>query len=252
MPAAEAMLAALIAKHTASDDPTTHIQADGGGWHAIGFHTVGGNDMSDAAEELADRDLIRKKDISSGDGWAYELRPTARGKAYWNWRKSAAAGDLARLSGDVLQLVDAREFADRHPSVATNLADAFALVSTGDLSDVNTTSTIGHHLRYALIDMAGPALSGLEEAPPEDLKKYFEPAARAAVDRGDYATRALILLAQTTLHLDQGLNHARDERYRGHDVADGDTIRRAAWVTAVTCLELDRRPLDLRAPDGEV
>ena len=122
---------------------------------------------------------------------------------------------------------------------AKHLRAAFGtLDSRLDLADI---TIIGDHLRKALIDVAGAA-AGLS-TPDENLERVLRPRRVAAGERADVATAMLLDLVVAVLSLDHAIEHVRDEIAEQRAPAGADTIRRAAFLTAVCCYELDRTPL---------
>lgn len=81
-PAAEAVLAAVIAEHhPGADDPTTYLQETAGGWVPMGFAGPDG-DLLPVADTLVRYGLIDKHAFGA-HGWL--LSPTPRGRAYSAW-----------------------------------------------------------------------------------------------------------------------------------------------------------------------
>lgn len=187
--------------------------------------------------DLESRGLLRLRRYDSRGDPQYEL--TADARDFEAWRRGLPSPP-EQVEREVLRLVDDDGFRERHPTAAKHLAAAFDLL-VGNKLDVADTTIIGDHLRKALIDVAG-AGAGLQD-PDENLERVLRPRRVAAAERANTAVAMLIDLTLALVSLDHSIAHVRDEITEHRPPADLDTIRRAAFLTAVCCYELDRTPL---------
>lgn len=186
--------------------------------------------------DLASRGLLRiRKHDRRGDA-QYEL--TADARDFEAWRRGLPS-PVEQVGLEVMRLVNDVGFADRHPTAAKHLRAAFGMLDTAE--DVADITILGDHLRKALIDVAGAA-AGLP-TPDENLDRVLRPRRIAAAERADVATAMLLDLVVAVLSLDHSIEHVRDEIAERREPAGSDTIRRAAFLTAVCCYELDRAPM---------
>jgi hypothetical protein len=79
---------------------------------------------------------------------------------------------------------------------------------------------------------------GSQEKPVERLRTWLE--AQNLPKREQTAIARLVELTDAVLRLDQRLAHVRDEAGKGEPPITWEEIRRAAFLTAVVCYELDR------------
>jgi hypothetical protein len=96
-------------------------------------------------------------------------------------------------------------------------------------------------LRGAIIDVI-QASAGLS-TPVEDIKEATRTARRSAEQRGDAAVTALDDFVVAVMELDHAVTYVRDEAHYDRPPADPITVRRAAFLTAVVCYELDQRAI---------
>ena len=89
--------------------------------------------------------------------------------------------------------------------------------------------------------MAGLA-AGLAN-PDEQLERVFKPIRQSAAVRSDVAVAMLVDLCLAVASLGHSIDHVRDELQKGREPAGADTLRRAAFLTAVCCYELDHTHL---------
>ena len=77
-----------------------------------------------------------------------------------------------------------------------------------------------------------------QEKPIERLRSHL--AVMPIPEREAAALEQVVELALTVLRLDHRLNHIRDEADKNQPAATWEEVRRAAFLTAVACYELDR------------
>jgi hypothetical protein len=188
-------------------------------------------------QDLASWGLVQRSHLGRA---SEQLIVPADVVAFYTWYQERHGTPIDVVEDEVMRLVEGEGFAQRHPTAAKALGEAFALLQRG-VVDVADVAEVGQHLRGALTDVV--QASAVLPAPNENVQRATKPARKAAVERGDAAVEALITLAERVMDLDQGLTHARDEQAEGRAVADGETVRRAAFLTAVVCFELDRTPI---------
>jgi hypothetical protein len=187
--------------------------------------------------DLAAKGLLRVARYDRRGDPQYELPSDARD--FVTWRRGLPS-PIRHVERAAVQLVDDAGFTDRHPTASKHLRAAFEMLASAPL-DIPDLTIIGDHLRKALVDVAGAA-AGLAN-PDENLERVLRPRRIAAADRADVAVAMLIDLTLALVNLDHSIEHVRDEIVEQRPPAAGDTIRRAAFLTAVCCHELDRTPL---------
>jgi hypothetical protein len=244
-----------LARHPELDDVFRQIvDADGGsgGWFQA-IPTFGddeilssngptisvGRSSASILNDLSSRGLLRISRYDRRGDPQFELPADARD--FERWRRGLPS-PVQQVEREVLQFVNDLGFGDRHPTAAKHLRAAFGLL-TGSQLDVVDTTIVGDHLRKALIDVGGAAAAISD--PDENLERVFRPRRVAAAERADTAVAMLIDFALALMSLDHSIEHVRDEISEHREPADVDTIRRAAFLTAVCCYELDRTPLAL-------
>jgi len=79
--------------------------------------------------------------------------------------------------------------------------------------------------------------------PDEQLERVFKPIRQSAAVRSDVAVAMLVDLCLAVASLGHSIDHVRDELQKGREPAGADTLRRAAFLTAVCCYELDHTHL---------
>ena len=220
-------------------------------WSSEGPDIPVARSSSSLLNDLHDQGLVRVARYDR-NGWAqYELPADARD--FERWRRGLPS-PAEQVETDVLRVVDDAGFAERHPDAAKHLRAAFELLAAFPL-DLPDTRIFGEHLRKALIDVAGAA-AGLP-ASDEDLQRVFKPVRQSAARRADVAVAMLVDLCRAVLSLNHGVEHVSDELTDRRVPAGPETLRRAAFLTAVCCYELDRVPLvdaaaaDAAAEDGD-
>jgi len=136
--------------------------------------------------------------------------------------------------------VESAGFAGRQPGAAHHLNEAFALLRSEE-SSAQRTSEIGDHLRKAVMDATTvvPGEGGDQERPVERLNSWLG-ANESLHERERQVIADLVQLVRSTLRLDHRLNHVRDEVGKGEPPPTYEEMRRAAFVTALVCHELDR------------
>ena len=189
---------------------------------------------SSVLSDLSSRGLLRVRRHDRRGDPQYEL--TADARDFELWRRGLPS-PIEQVERAVVQLVDDAGFAERHPSAAKHLRTAFEMLSTRGL-DLADTTIVGDHLRKALIDVAGAAAN--LQSPDENLERVLRRPRVAATERADAATAMLIDLTLAVIHLGHAIEHVRDEINEQRLPADFETMRRAAFLTAVCCYELDR------------
>jgi hypothetical protein len=189
-------------------------------------------------QDLLHWGLVRRQ--SFGSRAAEQLVVPADAVTFYGWFLAQRGTPIGAVEDEVLKLVDGEGFSTRHPTAAKALGEAFDLVRRG-VADVADLAEVGQHLRGAVVDVVA-ASAGLP-APHENVAAATKSARKAAAERGDEAVVALITLTEKVTSFDQAITHARDEQAQGRPVADAETVRRAAFLTAVACYELDRRPI---------
>ena len=189
-------------------------------------------------DDLADLALLRVEFSPKGTP---SYRVTGQGQNFYRWLTQNEGTAIEQVEEEARRVIDGSEYARAHPRASHHLREAFELLwgrQTGD----EVVSEVGEHLRKALMDatsdVVGSEVQGSQEKPIERLRNYLEglalPAREAAV------VSQIVELARAALWLDQRLNHIRDESDRGEPAMSWEEIRRAAFVTAFTCYELDR------------
>jgi hypothetical protein len=248
-----------LARHPELDDVFQQlIEADGGVGASFQSLTTFGSDQiisstgvsisvkmssSTVLNDLASAGLLRARRRTSRGEVQFELPASARDFARW---RAGLPSPVQRVEAQVSRLIDDEGFAERHPSAAKHLRLAFEFLDRDQLDVVDLTIT-GDHLRKALIDVAGAA-AGLAD-PDEKLERVLKPQRVSAAARADTATAMLIDLTLAVLATTHAIEHVRDEVTEGRQPANLETTRRAAFLTAVCCYELDRSPMP--SGDGE-
>ena len=187
--------------------------------------------------DLASHGLLRISRYDRRGDPQFELPADARD--FDRWRRGLPS-PVQQVERDVLHIIDDTGFGERHPTAAKHLRSPFDLLAAASL-DLADTTIIGDHLRKALIDVAGVA-AGLPN-PDENLERVLRPRRVAAAERSDTVLAMLIDFTLALVSLDHSIEHVRDEISEHREPAGADTIRRAAFLTAVCCYELDRTPL---------
>lgn len=242
-----------LARNPELDDVFRQIvDADGGtGAWFQGIPTFGNDEILSSAgvsiatdrssssvlSDLSSRSLLRVRRYDRRGDPQYEL--TADARDFERWRRGLPS-PIEQVERAVVQLVKDDGFAERHPSAAKHLHAAFEMLSVRTL-DLADTTIVGDHLRKALIDVAGASAN--LQSPDENLERVLRRPRVAAAERADAATALLIDLTLAVVHLGHAIEHVRDEINEQRPPADLETVRRAAFLTAVCCYELDRTQL---------
>lgn len=172
-------------------------------------------------------------DIRSGRSPSYRI--TGDGERFAAWLTSRAGAAIDEVERQVVALVDAAGFAERHPAAAQGLSEAMSLVVTPKL-DGNVIRRIGVLCRHALQDVGAQVADGDHAEKPVDALATWrsgvelEPRQAAVID-------ALAELTRRCLAVDQGATHIKEAPERFQTT---DEVRRAVFLTAVTCFEIDR------------
>jgi hypothetical protein len=190
-----------------------------------------------ALDDLADYGLLRRSVGSSG-GSQYSV--TADGLHFHRWLMEQRGQPVAQVERTATAFVSTDQFVQRHPQVAQQLREAFALV-WADRTDDTAVAEAGGHLRSVLqdltTDLVGSEAGDLESIGPR-LRRWL--ANRALGDRERVVIERLVELVEAVASLDQRVTHVRDETGEGRPLRAWDELRRAAFLTAVVCFELDR------------
>jgi hypothetical protein len=167
-------------------------------------------------------------------------RISADGVAFYRWLREQQGEPVAHVRDAVVELVDSAGFATRQPGASHHLSEAFALLHT-EGSSAQRTSEIGDHLRKAIMDSTTVLLGeGAGQEQPIDRLQSWLDANTKLHDRERQALKDLVQLAASTLRLDHRLNHVRDEVGKGEIAPTFEEMRRAAFLTALVCYEVDR------------
>lgn len=172
-----------------------------------------------------------------------EYFPTDLGVKFVQWLSEQVGEPIDRIEDEVISLVDGAAFATTHPGAARHLSDAFRMSAAGDLSD-QAVSAIGAHLRGALFDIvADVEPSSQREDPDGALRKRLSRKIKDGSftsDRERNALQSLVSLTASVLQLDQRLTHQRDQVDGSNDPVSLTEMRRACWLTAITCYDVAR------------
>ena len=238
-PDALALFERLVqARANEPDEPAIMEITYGNGTSLIAGSYNLGDIRSSSLNDLVDHGLLRVTRYGSRGDRVLEV--SSGGMAFNRWLQSERGAPIERVVQDAIKLVDGPAFARACPSAAKHLEEAFALL-VADRLDVPALTELGTHLRSALIDAVATARGN--EQPDEDVERATKATRKAAAERGDDATMALVDLARAVLRLDHGVTHNRDEQHQGRPIADLATAHRAAYLTAVCCYELVRSPI---------
>lgn len=190
-----------------------------------------------ALDDLVDWGLLR---LGYGSGGSPNYRVTGEAQRFHQWLMESEGSAVEQVEEEVRRVVSGPAFVREHPGAAHHLDEAFELLWGGSTSD-QVVSEIGDHLRKALMDattdVVGPTTGG-QERPIQRLQSHI--AGLNLPSREAEVVSRLVDLAQAVLRLDHRLNHVRDEVDSGAPGASWEEIRRAAFVTALVCYELDR------------
>ncbi|HSJ84409.1 MAG TPA: hypothetical protein VLA91_11395, partial [Acidimicrobiia bacterium] len=159
----------------------------------------------------------------------------------YRWLKEEMGLPIEQTEAAVVSLLNASDFAARHPGASHHLREAFALLWS-DRTDDQTISEIGDHLRKSLMDITADLPSdnsGGVERPIDRLEAIAQSKEKNLGSREMKVLGSLVQLAADVLSLDHRLNHIRDETDKGLPLRTWDEMRRAAFVTALACYELD-------------
>lgn len=165
---------------------------------------------------------------------------TGTGENFFQWLKQRNGIAIDQVAEVAQRNLSGAGFAERNPGASKALNDAFELLWESSTDD-QAVQTIGGHLRTAIqhtvSTVIGPDADGKRENPIGVLKDYGE--ALELPDREAKVLVRLVELAGAVLSLDQRLNHILDEVDKARPPASWDEMRRAAFITAVTCNEID-------------
>lgn len=159
--------------------------------------------------------------------------------AFYRWVMLNEGSGVAQVEDEVQLVIASESFAQSHAGGAHHLREAFNLLWSGRTDD-QVASEIGDHLRKALmdvtIDVVGP--TGDRERPVKALTERLKTTELTA--REQEVLIQVVELVRVTLRLDHRLNHIRDEADLGEPEVRWEEVRRACFVTALACYELDR------------
>ncbi len=193
-----------------------------------------------AIEDLASYGLLHTGYSSRGTP---NYRLSGEGQRFYRWLMGQRGAPITQAETEVQHLLAGEQFASGHPSGAHHLGEAFSLLWSGETDD-KTVSEIGDHLRKAIMDITSDvagADGGNQEKPIQRLAARLQSASGLS-EREAAALTQLVELGRAVFHLDQRLNHIRDESDKGQPLRAWDEVRRAAFLTAFICYELDRLP----------
>lgn len=167
-------------------------------------------------------------------------RVSADGLAFYKWRLAELGQPIAQVEDEALKHVTGEDFAVRHPDASHHLREAFGLLAQDSLR-TQVISEIGDHLRKAIMDSTTTITGDYNspEKPITQLATWIE-AQTGLSEREQAALAALVTLLGTVLRLDHRLNHVRDEVSKERSEPSFSEVRRAAFMTAFACFELDR------------
>jgi len=170
-------------------------------------------------------------------------RVTGEALRFYRWLMQNEGSAVEQVEETVRRVVLGSTYAEVHPGAAHHVHEAFELLWSGRTSD-QIVSEIGDHLRKALMDATtdavGSTSEGGQERPIERLRRHM--AGLSLPSREADVVSQIVELARAALRLDHRLNHIRDEVDLGEPAALWEELRRAAFVTALVCYELDRLP----------
>ena len=161
---------------------------------------------------------------------------SAEGVAFYRWLRQQDGRAIDQVHTSILRLVDSQNFASSHPSASQLLNEAFQLLWS-DRSDKSWVSEIGDHLRKALMDTVSDLVDNDDNTPERPVDRLKQGLQRLP-HLHERERRAIESLTQAVISLDNRLAHVRDEEYKGEKVPTHNEVRRAAFLTAVTCVEL--------------
>ena len=228
-----------------------HLAAGSGTRSFVFSQTFGGTSLHFASSEirqslanvdtgaltnLAVYGLLHQDDTSRRTP---RYRLSADGLAFCRWLRQQDGRAIDQVQASILRLVDSRQFATAHPTVSRLLNEAFELLWS-DRSDKLWISEIGDHLRKALMDIVydlGDNTDTTPEQPVVRLKQHLRSLPHLH-QRERKVLEQTIDLTQAVINLDHRLAHVRDEEHKGEGVPTHREVRRAAFLTAVTCYEL--------------
>lgn len=242
-PEALALFREMAAAHIESTGDRMFIRSDTmGGTHMIftgegssrEFHGFDGG----AVEDLAVWRLIHVGYNARGTP---NYRITGEAQQFYRWLMRSEGSAVEQVEEEVRRVISGSAYASRHQGAAHLLSEAFELL-WGGRTDDQVVSEIGDHLRKALMDATtdavGPTSAGGPERPIQRLQSHI--AGLDLSSREAVVVSQIVELARVVLRLDHRLNHIRDEVDSGEPGASWDEIRRASFITAFVCYELDR------------
>lgn len=166
-------------------------------------------------------------------------RVSAEGVAFYRWLRQQDGQAIDQVQISILRLVDSQQFASSHPSASQLLNEVFQLLWS-DRSDMSWVSEIGDHLRKALMDTVSDLVVKDDNTPERPVDRLRQGLQRLPHlhERERRMIEQLISLTQAVISLDNRLVHVRDEEHKGEPVPTHNEVRRAAFLTAITCVEL--------------
>lgn len=241
-PEAESLFRQMVDLHLGATGDRMFLQADTMGGSFLKFCGKPGATIEPldrgAIEDLASYGLLQCNWSSRGTP---NYRVGGEALAFHRWLVGQAGAATAQVEDEVLRSLGSKQFAQRSPQAAHHLNEAFELLWGGKTDD-QTVSEIGDHLRKALMDATSEVLGdgGPSEDPVSRLKASAAARGRKIGEREAGVLDSLVAMAKAVLSLDHRLNHIRDEADKNLPLLSWDEARRAAFVTALTCYELDR------------
>jgi hypothetical protein len=241
----EDMFREMVDAHLRASGDPLFIRADSSSGNALIMTGRGNPSWSGfdggVLDDLVGFSLLRENYNTQGSS---TYRVTANGLHFHGWLMQRRGATVAQVEHEATELLSGDAYAASHPDAAHHLAEAFALLWSGQ-TDSQTVSEIGGHLRSALMDATTVAVGddgGEQEKPIERLQRWTEERLEGnnLPEREAEVVRRLTALADAVLRLDQRLDHVRDESDKGSPSVEWEETRRAAFVTTFVCYELDR------------
>lgn len=188
-----------------------------------------------ALRDLAQYGLLQ---VAYGSRGTPNYRVGSDGIHFYRYLLTRLGSPVDQVEQEVRRsLVDER-FAQRRGESAHHLVQAFDLLWTNRTDD-QTVSEIGDHLRKALMDVSTSVAGGqTSEQPVRTLRQALSTGSIAVPPREAASLDQLIALTEAVVKLDHRLNHVRDERDKDAEPVRWEELRRAAFLTAVTCSEI--------------
>jgi hypothetical protein len=240
-PEAKALFIEMAAAHLESTGDRKFVRADSfGGTHMIFTGDGPNRSFSDfdggAVEDLIGAGLLHVAFSSRGTP---NYRVTGGAQQFYRWLRESHGSPLAQIEEQMRSMIDGVTFATNHPGASHHLREAFELLWSGR-TDEQVISEIGDHLRKAIMDATTDVVgeTGQQEKPIQRLQTHIQ--ALNLPGREAQVAAQVVELARVVLRLDHRLNHIRDEADNNEPPVTWEETRRAAFVSAFACYELDR------------